>query len=150
MHRTESVELTCCVLVTDEAGRILVEDRLDPEWGGLFLPGGHVEPGESFVRAAIREVQEETGLTIESPRLCGLKQFPTERGRYLVVFFRTDRFSGSLRSSEEGPVFWCAPEDLDAYRLTAHFKEVLTLCQSPELSEMLYLPTPEGWVPELL
>ena len=75
MDRTQKVELTNLCMVTDAQGRLLVEDRLDPVWGGLCFPGGHVEPGESFRDAVIREVREETGLTIENPRLCGIKQF---------------------------------------------------------------------------
>jgi 8-oxo-dGTP diphosphatase len=41
-------------------------------WPGVAFPGGHVEKGESFTDTVIREVQEETGLTISSPRLCGI------------------------------------------------------------------------------
>lgn len=43
-------------MVYDDAGHILVQDRKDPDWPGLCFPGGHVEPGESFVEAVIREV----------------------------------------------------------------------------------------------
>ena len=63
--RTERAELTVLVLVTDEDGRMLLQDRLDPDWGGICFPGGHVEPGESFVRAAAREVRDETDLNME-------------------------------------------------------------------------------------
>ena len=80
MARSEQAIFTNLCMVYDDAGNILVEDRLDPDWPGLCFPGGHVEPGESFVESVIREVWEETGLTIEKPTLCGTKQFQTKKG----------------------------------------------------------------------
>ena len=80
MSRAEQVILTNLCMVYDGAGNILVQDRKDPSWPGICFPGGHVEPGESFVESVIREVWEETGLTVENPRLCGTKQFQTSHG----------------------------------------------------------------------
>ena len=148
--RTERVELTTLVMVTDSLGRFLVQNRLDPDWGGLCFPGGHVEPGESFVRAAVREVYEETGLTIENPELCGVKQFPIAEGRYVVLFFKTDRFSGSLRDSEEGPVFWLEPAQLPQYRLTDHFLETVDLFFRNDQSEMYWHLEENGWQLDIL
>lgn len=75
MHRTENVELTVLCLLQD-GDRILLQNRVKNDWQGYTLPGGHVEPGESFVDAVIREMKEETGLTIIEPKLAGVKQFP--------------------------------------------------------------------------
>ncbi len=145
MDRTERVELTMLVMVTDKQGRMLVQDRLDPDWGGVCFPGGHIEPGESVVQAAIREVWEETGLTIENPRLCGVKQFPIENGRYLVFLLKTDRFAGTLQDSREGPVFWVTEAELPSYRLSGHMEELLRVFQSDDLSEMFLQKEQEQW-----
>ena len=103
MSRAEQAIFTNLCMVYDHSGNILVQDRKDPSWPGLCFPGGHVEPEESFVESVIREVWEETGLTIEKPKLCGTKQFQTKKGeRYVVFFYKTDRFSGALKSSDEG------------------------------------------------
>ncbi len=136
MPRSETVTLTNMCMVYDNQGNILVEDRLDPSWPGICFPGGHVEPGESFTRAVIREVWEETGLTIEKPRLCGLKQFPRKDGtRYIVMLYKTNQFSGGLRSSREGRVFWLPRAELGKYKLPVSFDQTLRIFEEDELVE---------------
>lgn len=95
MSRTENVELTVLCLIED-GNKILLQNRAKKDWQGYALPGGHVEPGESFVDAVIREMKEETGLTILDPRLVGVKQFPLENGRYVVLLFKATQWSGDL------------------------------------------------------
>lgn len=137
MERREQVILANMCMIYDHEGRVLVEDRRKPQWPGITFPGGHVEPGESFVRSVIREVREETGLTIEAPKLCGIKQFPFDgRSRYIVLFFKTDRFSGNLASSAEGPVFWVKRPELDKLQLASEFAEMLQVFESDEISEL--------------
>ncbi len=137
MARSELVTLTNMCMIYDSQGNVLVQDRLDPEWPGVTFPGGHVEPGESFTGSVIREVREETGLTIERPRLCGLKQFPNDDGsRYIVILYKTDRFSGELKSSREGKVFWIPRNELGRYQLPVSFEEMLRVFEEDGLSEM--------------
>lgn len=138
MARRETVVLTNMCMVYDGAGNILVQDRLDPEWPGVTFPGGHVEPGESFTKAVIREVWEETGLTVEKPQLCGLKQFWEDDGtRYIVVLYKTNQFSGELRSSSEGRMFWIKRSDLEQYQLPVGFDQMICLFEDDELGEQM-------------
>ena len=151
MSRAEQAIFTNLCMVYDDAGRILVQDRLDPDWPGLCFPGGHVEPEESFVESVIREVWEETGLTIENPKLCGTKQFQTKKGeRYVVFFYKTNRFSGELRSSEEGRVFWISKEDLRNYTLCADFLDMIRVFDEDNLSEFYYYTENGNWKLKLL
>lgn len=101
MKRSEPVELmNMCVL--RRGSKVLVQDRTDPNWPGVAFPDGHVEKGESFTDAVIREVQEETGLIISSPRLCGIKDWCEDGVRHVVLLYRAEQFTGTLRSSDGG------------------------------------------------
>lgn len=136
MARTENCVLTNMCMIQD-GDRILVEDRLNPSWPGITFPGGHVEPGESLVTSVIREVREETGLDIANVRLCGVKQWynAAKQYRYLVFFFRTSTFSGTLKSSSEGDVFWIDRKELTQYRLADGFDTMLEVFERDDLSE---------------
>ena len=84
--------------------KVLVQDRKKKDWPGITFPGGHVEQGESFTEAVIREIREETGLTISAQRLCGIKDWYENGLRYVVLFYKTEQFEGTLQSSDEGEV----------------------------------------------
>ena len=150
MAREERVILTNMCMVYDDNGNILVQDRLNPDWPGVTFPGGHVEPGEAFCQSVIREVLEETGLTIENPILCGVKQFLMDEGiRYMVLFFKTNRFHGTLRSSDEGKVFWIPRESLHSYTLAHEFEDMLRIFESDTLSEFYYHRDGGAWKKEI-
>ena len=68
----EQAIFTTLCMVSDPIGRVLVQERVGTAWDGIAFPGGHVEPGESFVEAAAREVFEETGYRLKSLTLCGI------------------------------------------------------------------------------
>ena len=138
MHLTENVELTVLCLIQD-GDRILLQNRSKNDWHGYTLPGGHVEPGESFVDAVIREIKEETGLTVIGPRLSGIKQFPIENGRYVVLLFKATEFTGSLVSSEEGLMEWVDINHLSEVNTVDDFDKLL------DLTEFQYLVDGDNW-----
>lgn len=146
MAREEKAIFTVLCLISDENGNILVEDRKDPKWPGVSLPGGHVEPCESFTQAAIREVWEETGLTMEDPRLCGVKQFQTnEHTRYVVFLYKATKYSGTLHSSDEGEVFWIKRNELHKYLVVEDFEEHLQVFENDEINEFYYEQKDGNW-----
>ena len=139
MARSEKAVFTVLVMVENEKGQLLMQKRLDPDWPGICFPGGHVEPSESFTNAAVRETWEETGLTIEDPRLVGVKQFQTKNDeRYVVFFYKATKYTGTLTSSDEGEVFWLSREELHNHVLVEDFAEMLKVFDSPTLSEFYY------------
>ncbi|WP_227986748.1 8-oxo-dGTP diphosphatase [Streptococcus ruminantium] len=106
----------------------------------MTFPDGHVEQGESIVASVIREVEEETGLTILDLELCGVQNWtdPTEQYRYLVFLYKTSQFSGQLRASDEGDVFWIDRIDLRNYQLADGFESMLDIFEKPHLTENYY------------
>ena len=151
MSRSEPAIFTNLCMVSDGKGNVLVQNRRNPDWPGVTFPGGHVEPEEAFTDSVIREVFEETGLTIENPKLCGVKQFRTDdQERYVVFLYRADRFTGELRSSREGEVFWVPRTDLPKYYLVPDFLDLLRVFEEPELNEFLYRRGSDDWTISLL
>lgn len=144
MSRTENVELTVLCLITD-GDRMLLQNRVKKDWQGYTLPGGHVEPGESFVDAVVREMKEETGLDIKNPRLVGVKQFPIKEGRYVVFLFKTTDYSGTVVSSDEGQMEWVESSRLPEINTVDDFAELLRVMNDPALTEFQYLVDGEAW-----
>ena len=148
MSRTENVELTVLCLIED-GNKILLQNRAKKDWQGYALPGGHVEPGESFVDAVIREMKEETGLTIEHPQLCGVKEWINEDGsRYVVFLFKADQFSGDLASSAEGRVFWLEKDEVLKTNWIWHMDGLMRIMADGDFTE-LYLDVANDWKPVL-
>lgn len=147
MERTQKTEIVnMCMIYKD--GLVLVQDKIHDEWGGITFPGGHVEKDESFTDAVIREVFEETGLTITSPKLCGTKDWVNDDGsRYMVLFYKTDKFSGEIRSSVEGEVFWLPLEEmlLLENRLSLDMKDMVKVFVEDSLSEFFYYKENGEW-----
>ncbi len=145
MDRSEKVILTNMCMVYD-GGRVLVQHRVKPGWTGIAFPGGHVEKGESFTDSVVREVFEETGLKIENPRICGIKSWYTkENARYIVLLYKTDKFSGEIKSSEEGEVFWLDLKDLSKMKLAKDFEDMLKIFTDDDLSEFYYYEENNEW-----
>ena len=145
MGRTEQVELTTLCLI-HEGDKYLLQDRIKADWKGFTLPGGHVEPGESIVDSVIREMKEETGLSIRNPKLCGVKQFPIESGRYIVFLFHTEEFEGELISSEEGKMHWVDKAELSNVNLVSDLQELLDVMLSDNLNEFQYIKEGGKWI----
>jgi 8-oxo-dGTP diphosphatase len=138
MSKCEKAIVTVLCMVYD-GNRILLQDRVKKDWIGLTFPGGHVEKEESFVQAIIREIYEETGLTIKEPKLCGVKQFQTDGDeRYIVLLFKTDKYEGTLISSDEGEMRWIDRDSLKECVLVNDFMDLLKVFDSDCYSEFMY------------
>ena len=140
----KAIFVNMCMIRNGE--KVLVIERQKKNWPGVTFPGGHVEKEESFVAAVIREVFEETGLTVQDPVLCGTKQFQDENdARYVVLFYKASRFSGELKSSPEGEVFWIDRQKLTDYPLSLDMEAMVQVMESDSLSEFYYYKEDGRW-----
>ena len=151
MERSEIVTLTSMCMISDDNGNILVLNKVNNSYTGITFPGGHVEKGEPFTSAIIREVYEETGLHIKHPILCGIYNWMCEDGsRYIVMIYKTSEFTGELKSSEEGEVFWIPLSEFGHMNLAEGMSEVLEICQEDEFAEVFMYQEKGQWIEMLL
>lgn len=150
MSRTTPTILTNLCMVEDlENGKVVLQYR-SPEknhWSGYAFPGGHIEEGESLVESVIREIEEETGLTIFNPQLAAVKNWQLENGtRYIVFCYKATEFTGQLRSSDEGEVSWVEKDQLEKLDLSYDMLPLLEVMEAPDLSEYYYRKrTDDDW-----
>ena len=90
-------------------------------------------------------MKEETGLDIINPRLTGIKQFPIENGRYIVLLFKTEQFSGEVVSSKEGEMHWVDCDKIDEIESVDDLDELLRVINDPDLTEFQYLVDGDNW-----
>ena len=95
-----------CLLVRNKSGEILAVSRKNNP-NDFGLPGGKVDPGETPVGAAAREMMEETGLTAKNLKLV----FTRFEGDKKVSTYSAD-IEGKISTSEAGVVKWVQPEIL--------------------------------------
>jgi 8-oxo-dGTP diphosphatase len=107
----------------DGDGRLLLIRRANEPGRGLWsIPGGRVEPGESDAEAVVREMAEETGLTVAPGELVGR----VRRGRYAIADYRCTVIGGELQAGDDASdARWCSAADLQELPLVDELAEML-------------------------
>lgn len=136
-----NAELCNMCMVMDGEGRVLVQERLPKPtnpWCGLIFPGGHLEHGESIVESTIRELKEETGLTVSNLQNCGFVQWynPAKELQYIVFLFKTSTFSGNIKDSAEGKVRWMTLDEMRAGNLAPNMDRYIDVILNDNLPQV--------------
>jgi len=126
-------------MVIDNSGRVVLIERTS-SWCGWAFPGGHVEEGEAFADAVKREVYEETGLTLNSVSLCGVKDWIKDDGSRGVVFlYKSSDFRGELKASDEGKVMWVPLRDIGTLDLASGMMSLVSIMDEGKFSEQFFV-----------
>ena len=153
MKRITNTVLTNMCMIENENGEVVVQDRVG-KWSGIAFPGGHVENGESFNASVIREVKEETGLTISNVKLCGIKDWYDEKSdiRNIILLYKTKDFEGELLNETiEGKVFWTKFENIKDLNTAEGFLESVEVFTNDTLNEFFFEETnTKEWKKRLL
>ena len=136
-----------CLIV--EGTKALVIQREGTDWPGITFPGGEVKEGESFTDAMIREIKEDTGLTVSSLRLAGIRDWCADDTRHTVLMYTTEKFTGEPVSSGEGEVFWSEIEDLKNMPLANDMEDMMDVFLKEDISEFFYRYDGDKWQKEL-
>src|SRR4051812_9871345 len=109
-------------VVVDEAGRVLVIQRRDNRrWEA---PGGILERDETFEEGVVREVLEETGMTVEVERLSGV--YKNMALGIVALVYRCRPVRGSVHPTAESTATqWVKPEDVAHLMAPAYAVRVL-------------------------
>jgi ADP-ribose pyrophosphatase YjhB (NUDIX family) len=116
-------------VIKDSSGRLLLIKRGHEPGAGLWsLPGGRVEPGETDAQALVREMREETGLTVRAGPLLGSVRRPWPGGAVIEIRdYAATVTGGSLRPGDDAAdARWVPPADMAYLPLTEGLAEILT------------------------
>jgi 8-oxo-dGTP diphosphatase len=89
----DGVRLAGCV-IKDPAGHILLLHRNTRKRNHWEIPGGEIDPDEDPMRAAVREVRQETGMAVEIIRELGTQSFKQDVTKYIYTWYLAEIIDG--------------------------------------------------------
>jgi 8-oxo-dGTP diphosphatase len=120
--------------VTDGAGRVLIAQRLPGKHlaGGWEFPGGKLMAGEDRRAGLARELREELGITISTPRPLIRVRHTYDYGGVLIDMWVVRHYSGELAGLDGQALRWVSQEELEAVELLPADGPIVAALRLPE------------------
>ena len=134
-------------MVVDKSNRVLIQDKVHARWAGITFPGGHIDDGESIYESVIREVKEETGLTVSALKQAGMIHMFNQESqeRRIIFLYITSCYEGEMiNETDEGKVYWVPLNELENLNLAPNVREYLKVFLVNDISEA-YITTNKGF-----
>lgn len=148
-HPNQRVNFMNMCMISDGNGNVVALEKINDSYQGTTFPGGHVERNETFAESVIREVREETGLTIEHPKFCGIYHWFRDNVHCVVYIYLAEKYQGELQASEEGQVYWISEQDFLYKELAPGMEAVVKLVRDDQLSECYFWNEDGCWKEKL-
>jgi len=142
-----TLQIPCVYTLIRKDGKLLfvLREHTGYKDGTYTLPAGHVEPGESFTQAAVRECMEEVGLTVQPEDLRQLytqHRYQSPEDIRIDVFFEAAKWTGEPRNMEpekHGNLEWFDAENLPETIMDVQLHALRDIMAGQTYSEL-------GWV----
>lgn len=140
--KTDDIQITAKVLIRDSSDKVLIlKDRFSDWWD---LPGGHIHDTETPEEGAIREVSEETGITLNDPDLVFGQEVDTDLGHKLGLFLVTHidlEAPQPLLSEEHTDYAWIKTEETYYYNLGVWSPIIRHILEEPDAEDTPHIET---------
>ena len=112
-ERWEACDPATLVFVFRDAELLLIDKKTGLGKGKVNMPGGKVDPGETPEQCAVRECQEEVGITVSGLEYCGMHKFQFVDGYSIQVWvYRTQAFEGRPHETREARPMWVRQDEV--------------------------------------
>jgi mutator protein MutT len=120
--------------VIDATGRVLIAQRPAGKHlaGGWEFPGGKLDPGEDRRAGLARELREELGITLSTPRPLIRVRHAYDYGEVLIDMWVVRHYHGEPRGLDGQELRWCTPEELEATELLPADGPIVSALRLPE------------------
>ena len=134
MEETTIIGTVCFIQHVDSGAVLLLERSRDPMKGLWTGVGGKTQLHEDVHASCLREIQEETGLSVDALQLHGVVRtiHDTAHSSWLLFVYTANAMTAQIIDCPEGKLRWVDMCDLGSYTLIPFIRRLVPMVFSPE------------------